>query len=239
MMGRLIKAEFLKLSKSLGYKILLLCTFGYSVMIGLFAMDVETGRPDGVTAYLSVLSDAGMYMSLAAIFAAIFVCNEFSNRTFGMSLFSGCPRWRVLLSKVIVFLIGFMPVVFLEPLMSGIVVSINKGFGDLDTGIWIDLLQATFLFILGSVAIGGFSFMLAVIIKNIVGTIGAGLGLVLGMQMLGIIPQTTALAKLTLMYQVGLLPQPESTGMFIAVTAVTLAVTLAASTFIFEKADLK
>lgn len=239
MMGRLIKAEFLKLSKSLGYKILLLCTFGFSVMMGLFAMDVETGSPDGVTAYLSMLSDAGMYMGLTAIFAAIFVCNEFSNRTFSMSLFSGCPRWRVLLSKVIVFLIGLMPVVFLEPLMSGIMVSINKGGGDLDAGIWIDIFQATFLFILGNVAIGGFSFMLAIIIKNIVGSIGAGLGLMLGMQMLDMIPQTTALAKLTLMYQVGLLPQPESTGMFIAVTAVTLVVTLAASALIFEKTELK
>lgn len=238
-MGKLIKAEFLKLSKSLGYKILLLCTFGYSVMMGLFAMDTEVGRPDGVTAYLSMLSDAGMYMGMAAIFAALFVCNEYSNRTFGMSLFSGCTRWRVLLSKAIVYLVGLMPVVFLEPLMSGIMVSINKGAGSLDGGVWIDLLQATFLFILGAVAIGGLSFMLGVIIKNIVGTIGAGLGLVIGMQMLGIIPQTTALAKLTLMYQVGLLPQPESTGMFIAVTVVTLAMTLAASTFIFEKVELK
>jgi len=238
-MGRLIKAEFLKLSKSLGYKILLLCTFGFSVMMGLFAMDVETGRADGLTAYLLALSDAGMYMGLTAVFAAIFVCSEFSNRTFGMSLFSGCARWRVLLSKVIVFLIGLMPVVFLEPLMAGFLVSINKGVGSFNAGIWTCLFQATCLFILGNVAIGGFSFMLAVIIKNIVGTIGAGIGFILVMQMLGGIPQTTALAKLTLMYQVGLLPQPESTGLFIAVTAITLLVTLVTSALIFEKTELK
>lgn len=238
-MGRLIKAEFLKLSKSFGYKILLLCMFGLSVLLGLLMADSETGMASGYSAYLSALTDTQVFIVFGSIFAAIFVCNEFSNRTFGMSLFSGCLRRDILLSKAIVFLVGFMPLVFAEPVITCVIASIRKGFGDLNILVAMELIKTTILFIFGCSAIGGFCFMLAVLIKNSGGTIGAGIGIMVGMDLLGMIPGVEHAAKLTFMYQMGSLPKIESTGVFITVIAVTLAITLGGSVLMFQNSELK
>jgi len=244
-MEKLIKAEFLKLSKLRGYKILLLCSVAIGVVVGIVMLSMpsemmeEIGSLNGYRVYLSSLTDTQLFMTSSIIFAAIFVCNEFTNRTFGMSLFSGCPRFGILLSKAIVFLIGLLPIIFTEPLLAGIIVSISKGFGTLDASMWVELVQTTMLFILGGASIGGFCFTLAVLVKNIGGTIGAGLGLMVGMQLIGMFPGTANLVKLTFLYQMGTVSQPESIGLFIAVTAITLLGTLGISTFAFQKSELK
>jgi len=237
-MGKLIKAEFMKLSKSLGYKILLLCASFVGVLLGLLVINKDVGLSDGYNVYLSTLTDSFAMIS-AIIFAIIFVCNEFSNRTLGMGLFSGCSRLSVLLSKAIVFLIGFMPVVFAEAVVSCAIVTIVKGFGSLDAQQWAVLIQATLLFILGSMAMGSVCFMLAVLIKNVGGTIGAGIGIMLAVQLLKSFPATAGVAKLTFLHQMELLPQPEFPVLFIAISAVTLVAALAASVYIFSKSDLK
>ena len=98
-MGKLIQAEFLKLSKLRAYKILLLCAVTVGVLFSGLTLGMqpemveEFGTPDGYSMFLSSLTDTQMYMILSVIFAAIFVCNEYTNRTFGMSLFSGHPRY--------------------------------------------------------------------------------------------------------------------------------------------------
>lgn len=238
-MGRLIKAEFLKLSKSMGYKVLLLCDFVLCAITGLFMMDIEMGMPDGYSSFMSALVDTQVVMTFSVIFASVFICNEFANRTFSISLFSGCSRRKILLSKIIVFLIGILPFILIEPFVTGTMVTISKGFGDFDSQILAELIQTTFLFILGGLAIGSICAMLAVLIKNIGGTIGAGLGIMLVMELLPIAPKAEFLAKLMVSYQIKLLPNMESYGQFLAVTIATFVVTLVASVFIFKKAELK
>ena len=43
-----------------------------------------------------------LYLGLLSLLAVVFVRDEFSNRTFGMSLFCGATRRKVLLAKTIV-----------------------------------------------------------------------------------------------------------------------------------------
>lgn len=238
-MGRLIKAEFLKLSKSMGYKILLLCDFVLCAISGLFMMDTQMGVADGYSAFMSAMVDTQVVMTFSIIFASVFICNEFSNRTFGISLFSGCSRRKILLSKVIVFLAGIIPIILIEPLVTGTMVTISKGFGEFNGQILAGLTQKMFLFILGGVAIGSICALIAVLIRNIGGTIGAGLGLMLAMELLTLIPKAEFLSRLMVTYQIKLLPHMESYVQFLAVTIVTLAVTLAASIFIFKRTELK
>lgn len=241
-MGRLVKAEFIKLSKSTGYKILLLCAMAIGVFVGglmlSMPMDIaeELGTMTGYGTYLSTLADTQFFMTFSIIFSAIFICNEFANRTFGMSLFSGCSRPSILLSKGIAFFIGLLPIVFAEPLVSGIMVSITKGFGEWT---WSELILSTFLFVLGNMSIGAFCFMLAVFIKNIGGTIGAGLGAIVGIELLKVFPITKSLVNLTFLYQMNSLPQPESIPMFIVIIVLTLVVSLCAAILIFQKTELK
>jgi ABC-type transport system involved in multi-copper enzyme maturation permease subunit len=230
-MGKLIKADFLKLSKSLGYKIWLFCVCGISIFIAYTNLQDELINSaynatvaNGYTAYLSSLKDPTIVMLFAGILAAIFVCNEFSNRTFSMSMFSGCSRRSILLSKAFVFFIGLMPSIFVSPVASSVMLSSVKGFGDLNAAIWTELIQITLLSVLGYAAIGGIFFMAAVLIKNTTGTICSGLG-ILAVSILGEFPAT--------------LSQHESAITFIAVAAITLAITLGAAVFVFQKTELK
>ena len=234
-MGKLIKAEFLKLSRLRGYKILLLFITGMGILMGYFlanlpASDLPAGYyvQDGHNIYMLMLADTEVFMSFSLIFVAIFVCTEFSGRTFSMNLFSGCPRHNILLAKIYVYLIGLVPVVVLAPLMAGLTGSIGLGFGHLDSQMWFALIRITLLAILGNTAMGCFCLMIAVLFKNIVWTIGVGFAFMILIQAIKTFPTTR-----------GSLLQPEYIEPFIVVNIVILVVTLIASFVIFQKSDLK
>ena len=245
-MGKLIKAECLKLSKLRSYKILLLCVTGLGVLVGCLLVNMSAGElpvgyggQDGYSIYMSALADTEISAPFFLIFAALFVCTEFSNRTFGIGLFSGCLRSSVLTAKAIVFLIGLMPVVFAQPIMAGMVGLISEGLGNVDAQMWRALIRTTLLAVLGNASIGGFCFMLAVLIQNIGGTVGVGIGLLMGMDVLRVLFGDVNVVKLTFLYQSGSLLQMESVGLFIAVTGSTLLVTIGVSIIAFQKAELK
>ena len=231
-MGKLIKAEFLKLSGLLSYKILLLFITGLGIMMGLFlatlpATDLPVGFnvQDGYNIYISMLADPEVFMSFSLVFVIIFVCTEFSNRTFGMSLLNGCPRHNLLFAKIIVYLISLVPAVILAPLMAGIIGSIGLGFGDVDPQLMIKM---TLLAILGNTAMGCLCLAIAVSLKNIAATIGVGLAFMILIEALKTFPSPR-----------GSLLQPEYIETFILVNIVVLVATLIASIVIFQKSDLK
>ena len=245
-MGKLIKAEFLKLSKLRSYKILLLFVIGMGLLMGYSLVNtpppvlpVGFNVQNGFYIYMSILSEADTLMFFSLVFVALFVCTEFSNRTFSISLFSGCPRWSVLLAKIIVFLAGLMPIVFAAPIMASFAGSISLGLGNADAQMVGTLIQTTLLSTLSGAAMGGFCFMMAVLIKNIAGTIGAGIGIVVGMEMPQMVFGTAYPVKWTFVYQMEELLQLESIGMFLVVTVTTLMVTLGISIIAFQKAELK
>lgn len=237
-MGRLIKAEFLKLSKSPGYKILLLSAAGMGVLIGLLMLDIQMDR-NGSAVYLSMLDETQVYAMFASIFAGVFICGEFSNRTFGVSVFSGCTRLSILLAKAAVFVIGLLSISFTYPLVSAAVTTTGKGFGALNAELLSQLGWATFLFIFGGAAMGGFCFMLAMLIKNTGGTIGACLGTLIGLATIAEFPNFQPVMKYTFLYQMAQVAQPESLAIYHIVISATIVITLIASRIIFERSELK
>lgn len=237
-MGRLIKAEFLKLSKSLGYKILLLSSAGCGILVGFLMLDIFQDT-NGSAVYLSALTEAQVHATFASIFAGVFICNEFSNRTFGVSVFIGCTRLSILLAKAIVFIIGLLSIIFAYPMVSAAVTTLGKGFGTLNAELLSQLCCATFLFIFGGAAVGGFCFMLAMLIKSTGGTIGAGLGGLIGLASFAQIPNFAPVMKYTFMYQMAQVAEPESLVLYCAVISSTIVLTLIVSRIIFERSELK
>lgn len=237
-MGRLIKAEFLKLSKSLGYKVLLLCAAGMGVLVGFLMLDTMWDM-NGSRAYLSILSESQVYAVFASIFAGVFICGEFTNRTFGVSVFSGCPRLSILLAKTAAFVVGLLSILFTYPMVSAAITTTRKGFGALNAELLSQLGSATFLFIFGGAAMGGLCFMLAMLIKNIGGTIGACLGALIGLATIAEIQKFQPIMKYTFLYQFAQVTQPESMALYYLVIFSTIALSLIVSAFIFEKSELK
>ena len=245
-MGKLIKAECLKLSKLRSYKIFLLCAAAMGLMMGCTLMYIPAedlpavySGQDGYSIYMSVASDIEVFTPLPFIFAILFVCPEFSNRTFSISLFSGCSRRNMILAKAIIFLVGLIPIIFVVPLVAGIAGSIITGFGHADVQMWGALVQTTLLAALGHVSVGGFFFMMAVLIKNTVGTIGAGIGLLFGAELLRAFSVFVYPIEESFLYQTMSLLQLESVGTFIAVTVASLVITLGVSIASFQRAELK
>lgn len=237
-MGRLIKAEFLKLSKSLGYKVLLLSAAGMGVLIGFLMLDTMWDT-NGSRAYLSILEESQVYAVFASVFAGVFICGEFSNRTFGVSVFGGCPRLSILLAKAAVFVVGLLSISFTYPLISAAITTTRKGFGILNAELLSRLGWATFLFIFGVAAMGSFCFMLAMLIKNIGGTIGACLGTLIGIATIAEVQKFQPVMKYTFLYQIAQVTQPESLTLYYAVISSTIMLALIASRIIFERAELK
>lgn len=242
----LIKAEFLKLSKSLGYKILLLCAVGIGILLGCLLTIMPFNREmNGYQAYLNAISETQCACVFASIFTAIFIGNDFSNRTFGMSITYGCSRRSLLLSKVMVYLIGMVSVLLITPLVSTSIVTAIRGFGQWNAEVTGHLTMSTLRLLLGWAALGGFCTLFAVWIKNIGGIIGAELGLL--MLLIAFIqftlftdsPLFKPLLSFVFLYQLFTVTQPESTVMYLAVCSVTFAVSLIASLFLFERAEFK
>lgn len=239
-MGRLIKAEFLKLSKSMGYKVLLLCSVGMGVLVGGMFMLVDLGMEmNGRLMFLQIISETQTQAVLASIFAAVFVCNEFSNRTFGIGVMSGCSRLNLLLSKAVVYIVGLLPIVLIYPIVGTVITVIDKGFGEMNSEIWGQLGLTTFLFVMGIIAMGSFCFMLAILVKNIGGTIGAGIGLLLVLILTGQFAPLSPVMKFAFTYQLAQITQPDSLALFYAVISATIVLTLIISRIIFEKYELK
>ena len=246
MMGRLIQAEFLKLSKLKSYKILVFGLAGAGVLTScIFAFLPADGVPpginlqDGYHIYISLLADSEVFMGFSIIFTVLFVNTEFYNRTFSGSLFSGCSRRSILLAKAIVFLLGLIPVAFAVPLMAGVTGSISLGLGVVNASMWQTLIQTTLLAILGNAALGGVCLLIAVSVKNIAGTIGVGFGLMIIMETMKMFSGTERMIEMISLYQTGSLLQPGYIMMSIIMNSTILVLTLIASIVIFQRSDLK
>ena len=245
-MGKLIKAECLKLLRLRSYRLILVCAAVVGVMIGYLSLNVpdyelagEYSLKNGYNIYMSALINIEIFMFFFLVFAVLFICNEFSNRNFGISLFNGCSRWRVLLAKSIVYLAGGIPVFLTIPLMAGITGTINIGFGDVNMLMWIVLIQKTLLAGLGNLSMGALCFLLAILIKDASGTICAGIILLKAVDISKELFGVVNLEKLTFQYQMRSLLQLDSFWMFIAVTVSTLVISLGVSTVVFQKTELK
>lgn len=248
-MNRLVKAEFFKLSKLGGYKILLLGSFGIGLAEGLFILIYSNVSGSELAAGFGyrVLKLYLVWPMFAAIitgiYTAVFLCSEFANRTYGMNLLCGLSRRKVFLSKMLVFYLGLCPIFYLHEVVVGSIVSVGYGFGNLTAGEIAEFLKMFLYSVLGYLAIGGYYVFLAVLIKNAVAMVGVGF-------MLAYIQQiwtsnargmNVPLLKLSFMYQLNQFLDWETfqDGAYLVVMATTFLLTFSAAFFCYEKSDLK
>lgn len=245
-MKNMIRAEFYKLSKSFGYKVMLALAVG----VGLFFCCFAAGSPAGISGYrmLPIMDSFVMFHTIfTSVFTAVFLCTEFSDRTMGMSLFCGLPRRSVFLSKLVVYFTGLWCLLSVVVVVPVVVMSIRNGFGlELTSDGCMEVLGQMVFFWLVTAAMGGFFIFLALVTKNVVATMGAGLGiafclLVMASNYLNSGMEEYAPAKYTFVYQMFVLADWEHLhkGLFFMVCLITLIVTLVLSMMLFERTELK
>lgn len=243
-MGNLIKSEWFKLRKSLGFKILLagsvISTFTILILLAM-------GSPAPGSQLMAIgFSYVLHHAFVGYLFAAVFWCNEFSNRTFALSLLCGHSRSKVFFAKVVVFLFGLLLLFGVYVGLSTAYASVGNGFGlewSVKTGKAILVLLGCGLS--GWLALGSVMVLVAAVLRKTILTFGAGMALTYALLWLETTFRDNPLpfVKYTYSYQMnqlwasweeGILP-----GTFLAVTLSTAVAALAAAAFAFQRAELK
>ena len=238
-MRDLIRAEWFKLVKSTGFKVLLICN-GATVFTTLLLLVVGAKG----TGYNSLIIDLTYVLHHAVVgylFAAVFLCGEFSNRNFGMSLLCGYSRRTVFLSKALVFLFGQLLLFLTYTGITTIIMSLGNGFGKKFT---MDIFLLLICGILGYMTMGTVTVLIATITRKTILAIGIGLGSTYALMWLetNIGESRLPLLRYTYIYQIGQLEswgEGFSPGIFLVVTLITIILSLAVATFVFDRTELK
>lgn len=245
-MRNLVKAEFFKLVKSPGYRVMMVL----SVAVGLFFICFAVSNSSQVSGYqmLSIMDSFVMFHTIfTGAFTAVFLCGEFSGRTIGMGLFCDRPRRSVLFSKLTVYFIGLLCLLSAVVAVPVVIMTILNGFGlELSMEGWLTFLAQIGCFWLVCAAIGGFFVLLATVTRSAVATIGVGLGfsqcmLVLASNYVNSGVEKFYPVKYSVIYQMFVLADWENLqkGLFVGVSLITLAVTVTAAAVVFERMELK
>ena len=245
-MKNLIKAEFFKLSKSFGYKIMMALSVGVGLFFSFFWIS-HSVRASGYQMLPIMDSFVLFHAIFTSVFTAVFLCSEFSDRTIEISLFCGLRRRSVFLSKLVAYFAGLLCLLSAVVLVPMVIMSIVNGFGlELTAEACIKVLAQLFFFWLISSAMGGFFIFLALATKNTVATIGTGLGiayimLVMASNYVNSGMEAYSVVKYSFVCQMFILADWEhlDKGLFLGVSLITLISTLIAATLIFERSELK
>lgn len=241
----LINAEWFKLKKSLGFKILLLGNIIITLLMVILYIFVLDSEFTGYRIMKSSLALVLYHAYIGYLFAAIFCCSEFSNRTFAMSLLCGYSRKQVFLSKVIVFFQGMVVLYFEAVGLETIFFSAGNGFGmgfNLDNV--IIMLRLLCFGLIGCLTIGAVIIFVAAVAKKSIITFGVGIGCtyVLLWMETTFYDNPLPFVKYLYTYQIRQLNfggEKFSPGLFLMVMAATFIIALVSATLIFEKSELK
>ncbi len=245
-MGNLVKAEFFKLVKSPGYRVMMVLSVG----VGLFFVYFWVANSVRASGYqmLSIMDSFVMFHTIfTGAFTAVFLCGEFSRRTIGMGLFCGRPRRSVFFSKLAVYFTGLLCLLSVVVAVPVVIMTILNGFGlELTMEGWLTFLAQIGCFWLVCSAIGGFFVLLATATRSAVATIGVGLGisqcmLVLASNYANAGVESFYPVKYSVIYQMFVLADWENLqkGLFVGVSLATLAVTVTVAAVIFDRMELK
>ena len=249
-MGNLVRAECFKLLKPLLYKILLFC----SVVTGCLFSIMSIMAGSGNTGYLQILDSMGSIFFNAMFgggLAAVFICSEFEERTFGISLSCGVSRRNIFIAKVIVFLIGMFSLLIVWTVAMVTVNSFVNGFGKVS---YIDVILQISYGLAGYAAQGAVIILVAVIIKKMALTVFICMGFTYIFSIMKENPQFYGnsgipfFIKYIYLYQIELFKVHEG-GMFyedgfngsvyLIIMFITFILALIAALFIFEKTEFK
>ena len=178
-MKRLIRTEFNQLSKSVLYRWLLFICFLIALnSAGLDKRYTGIAHVTGYEWFCTVQLTGGIVLIPICIFAADYGAGAFANRTCTADLTCGFTRRKIFGAKVIVYLIGLVPLYLMNTIIGTFSRTIQFGFGaELNLSTIMQMLKVfTYYIMTYPIIIGMFFFMWAVITRSRVGTIGFGLG---------------------------------------------------------------
>lgn len=128
-MYNLIKADLFKLRKSMAIKILLLITASSSIIMTIIAYMVQQGKLNTSSTNIGFLfSDANMMGILGGALAAIFICNDFDNRTIHEAIVDGNSREKVVTSKAVILCLSSLIILLPYVIVTGIAISTGNKF---------------------------------------------------------------------------------------------------------------
>lgn len=237
-MKDLVKAEWFKLSKSFGFKMLCLYNAASSILIAVFCLIAGT-KATGFAAIRMSNSYVLHHSMIGCLFAAVFLCGEFTNGTYGLSLLSGYSRKKIFLSKILIFLFGFLGLFLFYTCGIAIVVSLVNGLGEPDD---MNVLFMLCCGIVGYATMGMIILLISVMAKRSFVTVGAGMALTYALGQIENLTRENPLPflKYTYLYQIRQLhfgDEQFSFWMFWVVEILTFILALRASVFIFEHSE--
>ncbi len=240
-MINLFKSEFMKLYKSSSLKIIILLGIAMSLIFHLTVVTHVTGY----NALVGSMQDTPLVMLLAGIFAGLFIGNDFSNRTIQSEISLGYTRFKVFLSKSIVFLIGSCIIILIYPITSIIICNITNGFGEIiNYNIIKDIIRMVLLFLIVNCGTLSVCVIVGFTVRNVGASIGSSIGiLIIGSVIIDAISNKYNFNKFTTVGWSKLILIPNMTIIEILqaliVSGVTLIISLFVAYLIFKKADLK
>lgn len=160
-MSNILKSELYKLkySKELKLVLLLISILG---VITMYFHGNPTGREN-------ILDETGAMFSLGccAIFAGMFIGNEFSKRTIFHLIVSGHSRFSIILSKFIAYLAGCSIIIIFSFIINGGIYTIFYGWGiPFNKSEYIFLITYILINLLFSLCIASIVFIVPIIIRD-------------------------------------------------------------------------
>ena len=170
-MNNLIKMESYNLKKLKSYKILVSLSILFSIFVIIaYTFDVEY-NPTGRMVYNNLLWDTPLMMIYLGILAGIFVGADFNFRTNSLQVARGHSRKSIVLSKLIVYLIGCVPLLLLPIIIQTVYYSAINTWGvAFDVTQLIYIAKTLSLSIFLNMATASIFFTLAYLFKDIAKT---------------------------------------------------------------------
>jgi ABC-type transport system involved in multi-copper enzyme maturation permease subunit len=247
-MANLLRAECLKIRKSMGFWAPAIISVAATALLFAFnakfadAFTAQGMFLNGTSAFYQALGQAQMNLFLVGVFVPTLVCAEFSTRTQGVSLFSGFSRLKLLAAKIGAVLIGAAALAAIMPLLMLASFTVARGLGGSLGELAAPMLRDFGLYLLGNMAMAAFCALLAYIIRDVGGVVGAcvGINIVLYFAALVRLDSVQRVLKFSFMTHLMKIGQTgQDIPLCIGVMAVTLAVSVAGAAALFEKSELK
>ena len=164
-MKKLIKAEFYKLQNLPFFRMIILFTFAIGILRGF-------SSSSGYQVYTMSLFPELFDAILISVFTAVFLCMEFSNRTFGNIFLCGTSRQNVFFAKLVVYFSGLLILVLIPLVASTVVATMRNGIGMDWDAVALEMAIKLLFYILHRFSMAGFAILVAVVVQNPVGTLG-------------------------------------------------------------------
>ena len=175
-MGKLLKAEFFKLSKSIEYKILLAVCLAIGLLFGI--MGIWYGSSTVGAKCVSISGTGFLYNAvLISMFAAYYIGSEFENHTFAGEVACGASRGKLFGAKMILYFIAILPLIMIYDWVTVAVFTVRNGFGmdwNLETAGFI--VYKILFSILCNFAMGSYILLVVYLTRDKGRTVGVGVG---------------------------------------------------------------